>query len=174
MKKSPTWKKIKASFGTPLARIILVIGLISTIVAIWVEFNSILETNEENMIKKEAEKIRAIIEQEACCVVDGRIIDAVDLFAEDAYVRDASGGEVWSGNSIIERYLNLPEFVYLKHDAVVFQDVDNTCAEVIADTVGTYYVNGTTVDISSNQGEKWTFKKINGEWKITGFTYNLP
>ena len=158
----------------------ITLTVISTIVAIIVGGITIYQFLATPNFEPEMCDIRELIEQEASLVVDGRIDDVIDLFGEDAFVKDAAGGDtslqvVWTGkNRIIERYIDLPDFVYLKHDAVEFQSVDNKCAEVTADTIGTCYVNGATEDISSNRGEKWTFQKINDEWKITGFTYNLP
>lgn len=125
--------------------------------------------------------IRDLIEQEAKLVLEGKIDEVISLFDEDAFVRDAAGGNkdretIWSGkDAIIERYRNLPKFVYLKHEAIeITISSDRTYARAIADTIGVYRINDTDVEITSNRGERWTFKKINGRWKITGFTYNLP
>lgn len=125
--------------------------------------------------------IREVIEQEANLVLVGRIDEALLLFDENAFVKDAAGGNnewetVWMGQKEIrERYVQLPRFTYLRHDAVdITLSSDRKYARAIADTMGEYIVDGKKVKISSNQGEKWTLEKIGGEWKITSFTYNLP
>lgn len=127
------------------------------------------------------EPIRKVIEQEASLVLEGKIEEVLSLFDEDAYVRDAAGGNIeeqilWTGREeIIKRYWDLPRFVYLKHDAIeITVSSDDEYARAIADTVGEYVINGKRVEVSSNRGEKWTLRKIAGEWKITSFTYNLP
>ncbi len=149
---------------------VIIAVLVSGLLLPWIE-----------QVMSEEPNIRGIIDREANLVLDGKIDELVLLFDEEAFVRDAAGGSteqeiIWDGkNRIAERYRNLPEFIYLKHDAIeIAVSSDRTYARVIADTIGIYKVNGTEVKISSNQGEKWTFEKINGKWKITSFTYNLP
>jgi len=132
-------------------------------------------------LTSQEKKIRSIIEQEAKLMLEGNIEELISLFDEDAFIRDVAGGNtekeiIWHGKyRIAERYRNQPEFIYLKHEAIeITISSDKTYARVSADTIGIYKVNGIEVKISSNQGEKWTLKKINGKWKITSFTYNLP
>lgn len=125
--------------------------------------------------------IREVIEQEASLVLAGRIDEALLLFNENAFIKDAVGGSkewetVWMGQKgIRERYAQLPRFTYLRHDAIdITLSSDGKYARATADTMGEYIVGGKKVKISSNRGEKWTLEKIAGEWKITSFTYNLP
>jgi len=125
--------------------------------------------------------IREVIKQEASLVHAGRIDEVLLLFDKNAFVKDAVGGSkewetVWMGQKEIrERYVQLPRFTYLRHDAIdITLSSDGKYARAIADTIGEYIIGGKKVKISSNRGEKWTLEKIAGEWKITSFTYNLP
>jgi len=126
-------------------------------------------------------QIRQTINSEAEFVLDGHTEKVVSLFAENAFIRDAAGGDinnekVWEGKQrILSRYEALPRFNYLKHDAMEISiSQDKKYARVIADTVGSYILNGNTLNITSNRGEKWTLEVVKGEWIITSFTYNLP
>ncbi len=125
--------------------------------------------------------IRNIINEEAGWAMDKETTRVLSLFTDDAYVRDAAGGnfslqQIWHGKiDIGKRYGSLPEFSYLKHDAIeITVSSDKTYARATADTIGAFIVNGVETKITSNQGEKWTFEKIGEDWKITSFTYNLP
>ena len=151
----------------------IIAGLVSGLLVPWVNVKF-----GEGKITRD---IRKVIEQEANLALEGSIDEAVSLFDKNAFVRDAAGGNkdqeiVWNGvNNIADRYRNLPEFIYLKHEATeITISSDRTYARATADTIGTYIDNGREIKISGNQGEKWTFEKIDGEWKITSFTYNLP
>lgn len=126
-------------------------------------------------------QVREIVNQEATLVLQGKIEEAVSLYAEDAYIRDAAGGDTgleiwWKGQQeIADRYSKLPQFKYLKHDAIeITISSDKKYARAIADTIGEYVIDGKNVRISSNRGERWTLEKVDGRWKITSFTYNLP
>ena len=134
--------------------------------------------------------ILKIIETEAVAVLNRDIDRAVSLFAEDAFVRDfveetnkklglvpLNVPTSWAGLSEIrERYVNLPIFTKLHHDGVVVTfDDTGKFARATASTNGRYVPQGQQpVDIFSVDGERWTFKKIGSDWKITSFTYNLP
>ena len=125
------------------------------------------DTSDEN-------EIREIINQEAIYVLEGKFDEAIALFDEDATVKDAAGVKPWfSKEEIMNRYKGLPEFDKLKHDAIEVEFTNKNHALAVGDTNGRYTENGRTVTISSNNGEEWAFEKINGEWKITSFTYNL-
>ena len=172
MKKETNWKYI-------LLYSSLISAIVGAIVAGGIDLYIYRIASQESQI--EERMIREVIEREAVLVLDGRIDEVVLLFDEKAFVRDAAGGNedlevIWNGkNMIAERYRNLPEFIYLKHEAIeITVSLDKTYARAIADTIRVYRLNGTQAEITSNQGEKWTFRKINGGWKITGFTYNLP
>ena len=126
-------------------------------------------------------QVREIVNQEATLVLQGKIEEAVSLYAEDAYIRDAGGGDTgleiwWKGQQeIADRYSKLPQFKYLKHDAIeITISSDKQYARVVADTIGECVIDGKNVRISSNRGERWTLEKVDGRWKITSFTYNLP
>jgi len=126
-------------------------------------------------LTSEEKLIREIIEQEANLVFEGRIDEVVLLFDENAFVRDDLNQIFWYGkDAIAERYRNLPHFTFLKHVAIdITVSTDKTYARAFSETVGSFEVNGTKVDITT-RGEKWTFKKIYDEWKIIGFTCNIP
>jgi hypothetical protein len=124
---------------------------------------------------------REIVNQEAILVLQGKIEEVVSLYAEDAYIRDAAGGDTgleiwWKGQQeIADRYRNLPQFTYLRHDAIEISiSSDKEYARAVADTIGECVIGGKNVRISSNRGEKWVLEKFDGNWKITSFTYNLP
>lgn len=165
------WVKPKIqSVVREIAIAVIIAGLVSGWLLPWIE-----------QVTSEEKPIREIIEQEAKLALEGRVDEVVLLFDEKAFVRDACGGNndqeiIWNGKDrITERYRNLPNFTCLKHDAVeITISSDRTYARAIADTIGIYAVGGQNVTITSNQGEKWTFEKISGEWKIASFTYNLP
>ena len=125
-------------------------------------------TSEEKLIREK-------IEQEANLVIEGRIDEVILLFDENAFVRDELNQTTWNGkNEIAERYRNLPRFIFLKHVAIdITISSDKTYARAFSETVGSFEDNGITVDITT-LGEKWTFKKIDNEWKIIGFTCNIP
>lgn len=120
-------------------------------------------------------EIRNIINSEADLAAAGKINEVVQLYDDNAYVRDAGSGSIWEGKErITDRYKKLPKFNYLKHDAIeITLSSDGNYARAIADTIGEYYLNGSNVEIASNQGERWAFKKIDRRWLITGFNYNI-
>ena len=137
-----------------------------------------------------SEPILQIIETEATAALERDIDKAINLFAEDAFVRDALGeagkklGVVlpqeptsWSGlKEIRQRYANLPRFTTLSHLGVVVTfDDTKRLAKATASTNGVYESDtGTPAHIFSIDGERWTFAKIDGVWKITSFSYNVP
>jgi len=144
-------------------------AIISTLVGLYVV--PLLQNNVEN-------EVRDVIEQEASLVLAGRIDEVIQLYAEDAFVKDAKCGdkdleEVWMGlQQIRKRYAGIEQFIYLKHDAITITlGTDGEYASAFADTQGEYLDNGQAIKISG--GEKWALKKIDGEWKIVSFTYNL-
>ena len=126
-------------------------------------------------LMSEERLIREKIEQEANLVFEGRIDEVILLFDENAFVRDELGQTFWYGrDAIAERYRNLPHFTFLKHVAIeITVSTDKTYARAFSETVGSFEVNGTKVDITT-RGERWTFKKIDDKWKIIGFTCNIP
>ena len=173
-KKETKSKKIKELLVTP-AMVASIISIILTATIAGFIVPAI------NLMFSEESTIKAIIEQEAQLVFTGKFIQAISLFDDNAYVKDSAGGNVseevsWIGSQeIVKRYGELPEFTYLKHDAIqVIVSSDKTYARATADTIMIYKNNGVEIKKTSDQGEKWIFEKINGDWKISGFIYNLP
>ena len=167
-----------------LERVVIIVGMI---VAIVFSTISIIITFQDR--PPGSRPILDIIESEAVAALDKDIDKAVSLYSEDAFVRDVLGeigkklGTVppdewtsWCGHDEIrERYRNLPRFTALSHaGAVLTFDDTKKVATVIASTDGIYEdASGTLVNIFSIDGERWTFKKIEGVWKITNFSYNV-
>jgi len=123
--------------------------------------------------------IRDIINQEAVLAKDHNVDEMISLYTDDAILRDAAGGNrdlerVWRGNQIEDRYKNLGDFTYLRHEYIdITVNSDGQYARAYSDTVGEYVSDGKSYLISNNKGEQWTFKKVNGKWMISYFTFNL-
>lgn len=154
----------------------VIVSIITIISASYAVGFSIIVWQNEGQIKN-------IIQNEAIYVIEKNPDKAVSLYAENAVVKDAAGGNAnlvvaWMGiNQIKERYLGFQNytFTFLVHgDVHVVIDLYQNRASATADTTGQYLLNGEQKQITSNQGEKWTFEKVNGIWKIDSFTYNLP
>ena len=159
----------------------VVISIIGLSIGVFNLYRSEQALQEANNLIADETTIRQIINQEAIFSLNGQATNATSLYADNATITDAHGGnytavEIWSGKeAILKRYSVLPKFDALQHaNPVVMFGMDKTCARAIADTIGTYENAGTKININSNQGEKWAFQKINGDWKILSFTYNLP
>lgn len=125
--------------------------------------------------------IRDVIDQEAIYAQNHDISKVMSLYADDAILRDAAGGNrnneiVWHGKDRIEdRYKNLADFTYLSHEMIdISLCSDGSYARANSDTVGEYVVDGKVISITNDRSEQWEFKKIDGNWKIAYFTYNLP
>jgi hypothetical protein len=95
----------------------------------------------------------------------------------DAGCQTRGAGRSWSGLAAIEqRYKSLPQFDGLSHANRVVTWVPNNWqarrASATADTVGAIRsADGTLTPISGH--ELWEFVRVNGEWLIALFTYNL-
>lgn len=120
--------------------------------------------------------IRELIDQEADAAREGDVDKAVSLYAPGAVVRDAGAGVGWSGLSEIrQRYSDLPKFKKLDHvDVTVTFGEDGEFARAVASTAGEILNNdGSITFISSVSGEIWSFRRIEGDWKIVSFTYDF-
>jgi hypothetical protein len=160
--------------------VFLTANVIAAIIGALIGGSFALYIDQKNHQMSEDElEIRLLILQEANFVLNGDKDKAVNLYASNALVIDAAGGQksletTWVGTTNIkERYDALPTFVSLYHNAVNVE-VTGGQASATADTVGAYVSKGETITISSNQGEKWGFDRIDDTWQITSFTYNLP
>jgi hypothetical protein len=103
-------------------------------------------------------------------------IYAYNAVVVDAGCQSSSPSSVWSGlPQITARYEGLPPFTLLAHVNVHVSWIpDNssaTQATATADTSGIALVNGSSISLRGH--ELWTFAKIDGQWRITSFTYNL-
>ena len=167
------WKREKAKLSDKIAAISAVVAVIALVVN--VAYPLYIYPAIWNSASGE-DRIRQIIGLEATYVVQGQIDKVITLYADQAVVKDAGNQIMWTGNAqISNRYNSLPVFTFLKHDAVdIVFNSDLTYARATASTFGTYLSNGTQVNISGDQSERWSFERINGDWKITSFTYNLP
>lgn len=125
---------------------------------------------------RQEDSIQQLVNKEAECVLKRDLDGVLSLFAEDAVVFDAGKGEKWVGKSSIRvRYMNLEQFSYLKHGEIRVQlGPGQERATAYSDTIGGYFREGKEVTLSSYQGDKWTFRIVNGEWKIDTFSYGLP
>jgi hypothetical protein len=111
-----------------------------------------------------------------------RNLNLADIYTRTATVMDAGcqtrgSGRAWSGLAAIEeRYKSLPQLDSLSHANRVVTWMPNNRrarrAGATADTVGgTRSADGTVTPISGH--ELWEFARVNGEWRIASFTYNL-
>jgi hypothetical protein len=112
-------------------------------------------------------------------------VDLVNrIYTPDAVVTDAACqtpgvSQTWKGHAQIDgRYRSLPKFLWLQH---VFaqvtwdpNDSDASAAYVTADTIGVLSPAASPGKSQSIVGhELWVFARVNAQWQITSFTYNL-
>ena len=130
--------------------------------------------------------IRRLITTEASVAIAHDAKLALSIYKEDATVRDALAEQrqalgllppgiktSWHGHDEIgPRYAQLPVFPSLTHIAISMT-FDSGGASATSSTSGEVVLpDGSIIPISSVDGDLWRFKKIDGEWKITSFTYN--
>jgi hypothetical protein len=104
------------------------------------------------------------------------LIYAYNAVVVDAGCQSPSPSYIWSGlPKITDRYNSLPKFISLAHVNVhvtwIPDDSSATQATATADTGGIALINDSQLSLRGH--ELWTFAKIDGQWRITGFTYNL-
>jgi hypothetical protein len=106
------------------------------------------------------------------------------IYTRDAVVTDAACqtpgvSQSWQGYAQIDvRYRKLPKFLWLQHVfAQVTWDPNDSRAStayVTADTAGVLLPVASHGKPQSIVGhELWMFVRVNGEWRIASFTYNL-
>ena len=103
------------------------------------------------------------------------------VFANNAVVVDSgcvTAGQptVWANLPNIEkRYESLPQIVTLDHSKIQVNwtpdDSSATSAVATAYTTGTAIENGSSFELKGN--EVWEFTKIDGNWLVTSFTFDL-
>ena len=121
------------------------------------------------------EAILQLLTAEGEALVAADIDRLMGLWAEDAVVRDArhtpddpSDDWVWEGRDAIrQRYVNLVLPGNPQEAGAV--DVNLTIEGDRATAISTTRI-GSEV---SPGGDRWTFRRINGTWKIESLTYNL-
>ena len=137
------------------------------------------KVNEEILATKEAgqsadsQAIQQVIHDEAAAALRADIDKALSLYTDDAVVRDAGSEQSWHGlQQIRDRYSELPQFTKLDHvDIQVILEPGGNSASAVASTSGEMLTNGVVTPVSSFLGEYWTFKKVEGTWRIETFTY---
>ncbi len=106
------------------------------------------------------------------------------IYTPDAVVTDAAcqtpgASQTWQGYAQIDaRYRNPGKFLWLQHVfAQVTWDPNDSGAStayVTADTAGVLLpATGHGKSQSIVGHELWTFVRVNGQWRIASFTYNL-
>jgi hypothetical protein len=121
------------------------------------------------------EAILALMTAEAEAAVHDDADRLLGLWAADGIVRDANhtpddpaDDHTWSGHDgILSRYLTIIFPLHLTRlaRADVSLTIDGDAATAIATTV----IEGEV----SPGGERWTFARTGGEWRITSITFNL-
>lgn len=121
------------------------------------------------------EAIRQLIASEGRGVVSQDIIGLMDLWAADAVITDAKHTPAdpnddarWNGRDAIrERYVVLvfPGNPALAGASDIELDIQGEQATAVSTTaIGSEVAPG---------GDRWTFRRADGRWWITGLTYNL-
>jgi hypothetical protein len=104
------------------------------------------------------------------------------IYSPDAVVADAACGQpaqshAWEGYGQLDaRYSTMSKFLWLEHIfAQVTWEPDNSSASTATATAETAGVqltsDGKPESISGR--ELWTFAVVDGQWRITSFTYNM-
>jgi len=121
------------------------------------------------------EAIKQLINAEGEAVVQQEINRLQDLWAADGVVTDAnrtpdnaSDDKTWKNwNAIRDRYVNI---VFPSNPA--FAEHPNIRITVTGDTANA--VADTKIgQTNAKDNDKWTFRKIDGRWRITSLTFSL-
>ncbi len=121
------------------------------------------------------EAIRQIIVAEGEAVVQQDIDRLQAMWASDGVVTDANrtptdttDDKTWKGWSAIrDRYVNI---VFPSNPA--FAEHPNIRVTMSGDTASA--IADTKIGVTNaKDNDKWTFRKIDGQWKITSLTFNL-
>lgn len=123
----------------------------------------------------EEEAIRQRIDAEGEAVVQQDIDRLQDMWASDGVVTDAnrtpdnpSDDKTWKGwQAIRDRYVNI---VFPSNPALA--EHPNTRVTITGDTASA--VSDTKIGVTNaKDNDKWTFRKITGQWKITSLTFGV-
>jgi uncharacterized protein YchJ len=128
--------------------------------------------------------VTSLMRQEAAASVTRDTALVEHIYSPDAVVTDAACGQpgasqTWKGYGQLDaRYLGLSGFLWLQHIfAQVTWDPGNSSASTATATAETAGVmlpatkNGKSQSIVGR--ELWTFVIVDGQWRITSFTYNM-
>lgn len=126
-------------------------------------------------LASDQEAILALMAAEAEAAVHDDAPRLLELWAADGLIRDANhtpddptDDHTWSGHdAILSRYLTIVFPLHLTQLART--DVHLTIEGDTATAIATTVIEGEV----SPGGERWTFARVGGEWRITGITFNL-
>lgn len=132
----------------------------------------------------DASTVTRLMNEEAAGALAHDVTVVSRIYAPGAIVTDAGcqargAGQSWDGYAEIQaRYSALPRFHSLQHviRSVAWEPGDwrAATANVTADTVGVMEVWPSPEQTQPIAGhELWTFVRINGQWLVKSFTYNL-
>lgn len=125
--------------------------------------------------KDDEDAIRQLINAEGEAVVQQDIDRLQSMWASDGVVTDAnhtgsntSDDKTWKGWAAIrDRYVNI---VFPSNPG--FAEHPNIRVTLTGDTASA--IADTKIGItSSKDNDKWTFRKIDGQWKVTSLTFSL-
>ncbi len=125
--------------------------------------------------KTDEEAIDQLIVAEGEAVVQQDIDRLQSMWASDGVVTDAnntpsntSDDKTWKGwNAIRDRYVNI---VFPSNPA--FAEHPNIRVTITGDTATA--IADTKIGVTNQKdNDRWTFRKIDGQWKITSLTYSL-
>lgn len=122
-----------------------------------------------------AQAITELIAMHRAAVVADDVQGVLDIWAEDGVITDANhtpddptDDHVWRGlDAVLSYYTTILFPLYLTEVGPV--DTVLTVEGTGAVMTGTTKIG----DELSPGGERWTFALIDGEWKVTGMTFNL-
>ncbi len=121
------------------------------------------------------EALRQLINAEGEAVVQQDIDRLKDLWAADGVVTDAnrtpdnaSDDKTWKGWAAIrDRYVNI---VFPSNPA--FAEHPNTRITITGDSASA--LSDTKIGVTNlKDNDRWTFRKIDGKWKMTSLTFSL-
>ncbi len=116
------------------------------------------------------EAIRQLINAEGEAVVQQDIDRLAGIWDSEGIVIDATptGGKSWRGwEAIRDRYMNIvfpSNLTVVEHPNIQITITGNGALATSDTRIG-------TTDLKQN--DRWSFQKINGEWKITSLTFGL-
>ncbi len=121
------------------------------------------------------EAIRQLIDAEGEAVVQQDIDRLQGMWASDGVVTDAnrtpdnpSDDKTWKGwQAIRDRYVNI---VFPSNP--VLAEHPNTRVTITGDTASA--ISDTKIGVTNvKDNDKWTFRKLTGQWKITSLTFGV-